>query len=101
MSGFKIIQAFKSGLFSFLLTTDVSSFITVGITRVVGNKKGILTRQRQPKAAAFILRQRYLNITLAQTPSNTGDDLLDALIKFESRAPASMASTAQDIYAQG
>ncbi|XP_074869413.1 beta-glucuronidase [Carettochelys insculpta] len=28
-------------------------------TRVLGNKKGIFTRQRQPKAAAFILRDRY------------------------------------------
>ncbi|EDO29416.1 predicted protein, partial [Nematostella vectensis] len=27
--------------------------------RVAGNKKGIFTRARQPKAAAFILRQRY------------------------------------------
>ena len=33
-------------------------------TRVVGNKKGILTRQRQPKTAARVLRQRYLNITM-------------------------------------
>ncbi|XP_071110750.1 beta-glucuronidase-like [Haliotis cracherodii] len=30
-----------------------------GVTRVVGNKKGVLTRQRQPKAAAFLLRNRY------------------------------------------
>lgn len=76
-------------------------YFSAGITRVVGNKKGILTRQRQPKAAAFILRQRYLNITLEQTPSNTGDDLLDALIKFESRAPAVAPSFQQDVYAQG
>ncbi|XP_011231344.1 beta-glucuronidase isoform X2 [Ailuropoda melanoleuca] len=27
--------------------------------RVIGNKKGIFTRQRQPKAAAFLLRERY------------------------------------------
>ncbi|XP_036081513.1 beta-glucuronidase isoform X2 [Rousettus aegyptiacus] len=27
--------------------------------RVMGNKKGIFTRQRQPKGAAFLLRQRY------------------------------------------
>lgn len=25
----------------------------------MGNKKGIFTRQRQPKAAAFLLRERY------------------------------------------
>jgi len=29
---------------------------------VDGNKKGLLTRQRQPKAAARLLRQRYLAI---------------------------------------
>lgn len=30
-----------------------------GVTRVVGNKKGIFTRQRQPKAAAHALRLRW------------------------------------------
>ncbi|MFC4102684.1 beta-glucuronidase [Paenibacillus xanthanilyticus] len=30
-----------------------------GLTRIVGNKKGIFTRQRQPKAAAFKLRERW------------------------------------------
>lgn len=33
--------------------------VSSGIYRVVGNKKGIFTRQRQPKAAAFLLRKRY------------------------------------------
>lgn len=30
-----------------------------GLTRAVGNKKGIFTRQRQPKAAAFTLKKRW------------------------------------------
>ncbi|MBY0010846.1 beta-glucuronidase [Paenibacillus typhae] len=30
-----------------------------GITRVGGNKKGVFTRQRQPKAAAHMLRRRW------------------------------------------
>ncbi|XP_004380842.1 beta-glucuronidase isoform X1 [Trichechus manatus latirostris] len=30
--------------------------------RAMGNKKGIFTRQRQPKGAAFILRERYWRI---------------------------------------
>ena len=30
-----------------------------GITRVCGNKKGVFTRQRQPKAAAHALRKRW------------------------------------------
>jgi beta-glucuronidase len=29
------------------------------ITRVVGNRKGVFTRQRQPKAAAHLLRERW------------------------------------------
>lgn len=33
-----------------------------GILRVQGNKKGIFTRQRQPKMVAHYLRQRWLNI---------------------------------------
>ncbi|SHN34941.1 beta-glucuronidase [Gracilibacillus kekensis] len=31
-----------------------------GLTRVVGNKKGIFTRQRHPKSAAFYLQKRWL-----------------------------------------
>jgi beta-glucuronidase len=31
-----------------------------GLTRVIGNKKGIFTRQRQPKASAFTLQKRWL-----------------------------------------
>ncbi|WP_028986218.1 beta-glucuronidase [Thermicanus aegyptius] len=30
-----------------------------GVTRVGGNKKGVFTRQRQPKAAAHLLRKRW------------------------------------------
>ena len=32
---------------------------TSGIMRVDGNKKGVFTRDRQPKAAAFALRRRW------------------------------------------
>jgi beta-galactosidase/beta-glucuronidase len=35
-----------------------------GIHRVDGNKKGIFTRQRQPKAAAFYLKQRWESLPL-------------------------------------
>lgn len=34
-----------------------------GVKRVVGNKKGVFTRQRQPKAAAFLLRKRWADST--------------------------------------
>jgi beta-glucuronidase len=33
-----------------------------GIMRVDGNKKGIFTRNRQPKAAAFLLKNRWKNL---------------------------------------
>ncbi|XP_037915442.1 beta-glucuronidase-like isoform X1 [Hermetia illucens] len=33
-----------------------------GVTRAGGNKKGIFTRNRHPKAAAHLLRQRYFSI---------------------------------------
>lgn len=49
----------------------------------MGNKKGILTRQRQPKAAAHVLRQRYLNITL--DPSGLGEPGDQDVLRFESR----------------
>ena len=41
-------------------------------TRVGGNKKGMFTRQRQPKMAAHILRERYLKLT--QEEAKDGDD---------------------------
>lgn len=31
-------------------------------TRVGGNKKGVFTRSRQPKAAAHLLRKRYYEL---------------------------------------
>lgn len=36
------------------------------IKRVVGNKKGIFTRDRQPKASAHLLRKRYLAIATGE-----------------------------------
>ena len=33
-----------------------------GITRVGGNKKGVFTSQRQPKAAAFVLNERWRSL---------------------------------------
>jgi beta-glucuronidase len=34
-----------------------------GVKRVVGNRKGVFTRQRQPKAAAHLLRERWTSAT--------------------------------------
>ena len=33
-----------------------------GVTRVVGNRKGLFTRQRQPKLAAHTVRSRYMQL---------------------------------------
>ncbi|KAK3527499.1 hypothetical protein QTP86_023714 [Hemibagrus guttatus] len=45
------------------LIWNFADFMTAqGITRVVGNKKGMFTRQRQPKAGAFLLKERYWRI---------------------------------------
>lgn len=41
------------------------------ITRVIGNKKGIFTRERQPKAAARILRCRYWKLAGITANPNT------------------------------
>ncbi|KFR13652.1 Beta-glucuronidase, partial [Opisthocomus hoazin] len=45
------------------LIWNFADFMTnQGTTRVLGNRKGIFTRQRQPKSAAFVLRERYWKI---------------------------------------
>ncbi len=42
------------------LTWNFADFQTVeGIMRVNGNKKGVFTRNRQPKASAFLLKKRW------------------------------------------
>jgi beta-glucuronidase len=30
-----------------------------GITRIMGNKKGVFTRDRKPKSIAFVLKERW------------------------------------------
>uniref|UniRef100_A0A672G229 Beta-glucuronidase n=1 Tax=Salarias fasciatus TaxID=181472 RepID=A0A672G229_SALFA len=66
------------------LIWNFADFMTAqGVTRVVGNKKGVFTRQRQPKASAFILKERYWRLanetgTLppwAKYPSQNGSGL--------------------------
>ncbi|XP_046565754.1 beta-glucuronidase-like [Haliotis rubra] len=51
---------------------NFADFMTVqGVRRVVGNKKGLLTRQRQPKHAAFTLRSRYLTMMNKTSPTSS------------------------------
>ena len=49
------------------------------------NTKGLLTRQRQPKASAHALRLRYQALVMDAHPRFTGDELLDTLIRFKPR----------------
>ncbi|XP_072034978.1 beta-glucuronidase-like isoform X2 [Amphiura filiformis] len=45
------------------LIWNFADFMTdQSVTRAVGNKKGVFTRQRQPKASAHLLRQRYQSL---------------------------------------
>ncbi|KAM5179422.1 beta-glucuronidase [Mantella aurantiaca] len=53
------------------LIWNFADFMTAqGVTRVVGNKKGIFTRQRQPKTSAFILRDRYWKLANEYQPES-------------------------------
>lgn len=49
-----IIIALNSNLLLFKIFLGFSA-----VTRVGGNKKGVFTRQREPKASAHHLRKRY------------------------------------------
>ncbi|XP_022257427.1 beta-glucuronidase-like isoform X2 [Limulus polyphemus] len=56
------------GFFIGELIWNFADFMTIQkINRVVGNKKGIFTRERQPKAAAKVLRCRYLHLANQST----------------------------------
>ncbi|KAG8233860.1 hypothetical protein J437_LFUL006883 [Ladona fulva] len=51
------------GFFIGEMIWNFADFATAqGTTRVVGNKKGVFTRERQPKASARLLRERYLEL---------------------------------------
>ncbi len=39
-----------------------------GLTRVMGNRKGVFTRERQPKLAAHALRRRWSTCAAAERP---------------------------------
>ncbi|CAH0715437.1 unnamed protein product, partial [Brenthis ino] len=58
----------QRGFFSGEFIWNFADFKTAQtITRVGGNKKGIFTRSRQPKASAHHLRARYLALAAADT----------------------------------
>ena len=50
-------------ILSCIASTSKSSYLA--LTRVIGNHKGVLTRNRQPKMAAYLLKKRYAQLTQA------------------------------------
>ncbi|XP_072099527.1 beta-glucuronidase [Mobula birostris] len=57
---FKIFDVKRKDYLIGELIWNFADFMTdQHVMRVVGNRKGIFTRQRQPKTAAFVLRDRY------------------------------------------
>ena len=53
----------KAGIFIGEHVWNFADFMTSqGVTRVVGNRKGVFTRGRQPKLAAHTVRSRYLQL---------------------------------------
>lgn len=52
-------------------------------TRVYGNRKGIFTRERQPKAAARFLRCRYHSLRNNLNSTDINDD--DAILQLDDK----------------
>lgn len=43
---------------------NFADFMTAAsVTRPLGNHKGVLTRQREPKSSAYVMKDRYANIS--------------------------------------
>ncbi|XP_042857678.1 beta-glucuronidase-like isoform X1 [Penaeus japonicus] len=61
---FRAFDTLRSkGFFAGEMIWNFADFATnMGFTRVAGNKKGIFTRNRQPKMSAHVLRFRYLSL---------------------------------------
>jgi len=61
---FPIFDKFRGSFFIGELIWNFADFATAqGITRVGGNKKGVFTRDRQPKYCAYVLRERYTSMS--------------------------------------
>jgi hypothetical protein len=61
-------------LVAYYTCTTVTTFPTA-YTRVAGNKKGIFTRDRQPKAAAHFVKKRYWQIAEDVDSATPPDDV--------------------------
>ncbi|XP_068220968.1 beta-glucuronidase [Palaemon carinicauda] len=68
-NNFKAFDVLRGqGFFMGEMIWNFADFATAqGTTRVAGNRKGVLTRERQPKLSAHILRQRYYALENIET----------------------------------
>ena len=64
---------------------------TTAYIRVGGNKKGIFTRNRQPKSAAYLVRKRYWAIAAeldrATPPDNMFQYVCESRVKYVMTEP--------------
>jgi beta-glucuronidase len=60
--GFDILRRNKTGFVGEMIWNFADFMTRQTPGRALGNKKGIFTRQRQPKASAHVLRKRYRNL---------------------------------------
>lgn len=77
--------------FPFIVGEHVWSFADFatkqGITRIDGNRKGVFTRQRQPKAAAHYLRQRWRSMAAEETASRASAEATAPLRPYPAVVP--------------
>lgn len=77
--------SFQIDLFLRLVTRSLEKIILIlAYTRVGGNKKGIFTRDRQPKMAAHHVRKRYHALAAEYDKQKLPDDLENYVISLNS-----------------
>lgn len=58
-----------------MMILKVCLIFIAGTTSVAGNKKGVFTRQRQPKSAAFLIRKRNYQLAFMLDGAKLPDEL--------------------------
>lgn len=78
---FPVFDKYKGNFFVGEMIWNFADFETAqDVKRVAGNKKGIFTRQRQPKHVAYVLRERYKSLSslILDTAVNASSRELDS-----------------------
>lgn len=71
----KLLKVSLTPYFSLKTVKHDFCIIFPAVTRVGGNKKGVFTRSRQPKAVAHLLRKRYFALGREVDQCNFPEDL--------------------------